>query len=147
MTHQQLDWIADAANPTLLCIFLACVFAGFQRHRNGSLIMASRAGLALLVTYLLAHLNHWMPLWRDHRGFPSGHMTFFLTLATSFFLLDRRSALLTVPAAALYGWLIVFLGYHTWLDLLGALALAVPVTLLCHRNSEGKSSPGQGSFL
>jgi membrane-associated phospholipid phosphatase len=102
----------------------------------------SRAGLALLVTYLLAHINRWMPLWAEHRRFPSGHMTFFLTLATSFFLLDRRSALLTVPAAALYGWLIVFLGYHSWLDLMGAAVLAIPVALLCHRSFIGSRNPG-----
>ena len=142
MTHQQLEWIADAANPVLLGVFLACALARFWGNRAAVAALTIRAGLALLVTFLLAHINHWMPLWRDHRGFPSGHMTFFLTIATSFFLLDRRSALLTVPAAALYGWLIVFLGYHSWLDLLGALALAIPVTLLCHRHSGDRNNPG-----
>ncbi len=142
MTHQQLDWIADAVNPALLCVFLACGVAALRGNRGRVAGLMARAGIALLVTYLLAHINHWMPLWAEHRGFPSGHMTFFLTLATSFFLLDRRSSLLTVPAAALYGWLIVFLGYHSLLDLLGAVALAIPVTLLCHRSSGGRRNPG-----
>lgn len=142
MTHQQLDWIADSVNPVLLGAFLACGFASFHKRGRSAGVLMSRAGLALLVTYLLAHINRWMLLWRDHRGFPSGHMAFFLALATSFFLLDRRSALLTVPAAALYGWLIVFLGYHSWLDLLGAVALAIPVTLLCHLNSGDRINPG-----
>ena len=134
MTHQQLDWLADAVNPALLCVFLACSIARIP-GRKCALAFMSRCGLSLLATFFIAHVNHWMPLWRDHRGFPSGHMTFYLTVATSFFLLSRRSALFTAPLALLYGWLIVFLGYHSWLDLLGALVLAVPATLLCHRNS------------
>ena len=142
MTHQQLDWIADSVNPVLLGVFLACGIAAIRQRGRSAGVLMSRAGIALLVTYLLAHINHWMPLWSNHRGFPSGHMTFLLSVATSFFLLDRRSALLTIPVAALYGWLIVLLGYHSWLDLLGALALAIPVTLLVHRNSGYRTNPG-----
>ena len=136
MTHQQLEWLAAAMNPVLLCVFLACSLVWFRGHKC-EMAFVARSGLALLVTFLIAHINRWMPLWRDHRAFPSGHMTFFLTVATSFFLLSRRSAMFTVPLALLYGWLIVFLGYHSWLDLLGALLVAVPVTLLCHRKSGG----------
>lgn len=142
MTHQQLDWIADAVNPVLLLAFLVCGVAMLRENRSRVTGLMVRAGIALLVTYVFAHINHWMPLWAEHRRFPSGHMTFFLTLATSFFLLDRRSVLLIVPAAALYGWLIVFLGYHSWPDLLGAVALAIPVTLLCHRKSKDRGIPG-----
>ena len=142
MTHQQLEWLAAAMNPALLCAFLACSMARFP-SRKCAMAFVSRFALALLVTFLIAHINHWMPLWKGHRAFPSGHMTFFLTVATSFFLLDRRSALFTVPLALLYGWLIVFLGYHPWLDLLGALVLAVPVTLLCHRKSGGPDENNQ----
>ena len=141
MTHQQLEWLAAAMNPALLCVFLACCMGIPSRKR--ALAFVSRFGLALMATFLIAHLNHWTPLWRDHRAFPSGHMTFFLTVATSFFLLSRRSAILTVPLARLYGWLIVFLGYHSWLDLLGALLLAVPVTLLFHRESGGPEENNQ----
>lgn len=132
MTPQQWDGLADAVNPALLCVFLACSLARFP-SRKIAVAFLSRCGLALLLTYFFAHINRWALLWGDHRNFPSGHMTFFLTVATSFFLLDRRSALFTVPSALLYGWLIVFLGYHSWGDLLGALFLAVPATLLCHR--------------
>ena len=60
-------------------------------------------------------------------------MTFYLAVATSFFLLDRRSALFTLPLALLYGWLIVFLHFHAWPDVWGALFFAVPLTLLCHK--------------
>jgi|GEM_PF-131278 len=142
MTHQQLDWLAEAVNPALLCAFLACSMTGFP-SRKRALDFVFHCGLALLATFLLAHINRWMLLWRDHRVFPSGHMTFFLTVATSFFLLDRRSALVTVPLALLYGWLIVFLGHHSWFDLLGALLLAVPATLFFHRNSGGPAGTRQ----
>lgn len=138
MTHQQWDFLADAVNPVLLCAFLAAGMARFPSLKRACAFLI-RTGLAVLLTYVFAHLNRWMHLWRDHPGFPSGHMTFFLTVATAFFLLERRSALFTVPLAMLYGGLIVFLGFHSWLDLLGAPLLAVPVTLLCHRNDSRRN--------
>ena len=138
MTHHQWDFLADAVNPVLLCVFLAAGMARFPSFKRAQAFLI-RTGVAVLLTYVFAHLTRWMHLWRDHPGFPSGHMTFFLTVATAFFLLDRRSALFTVPLAMLYGGLIVFLGFHSWLDLLGAPLLAVPVTLLCHRDDSGRN--------
>lgn len=132
MTHQQLDFLADLVNPILLGLFLGfCLFK--LRNRGGAGAFLFRFGLALLSTYILSHLHQWFHWWKNLGDFPSGHMAFFFTVATSFFLLDRRSALFTVPVALLYGWLIVFLGYHSWIDLLGALVLAVPVTWFVHR--------------
>lgn len=136
MTNQQLLWLAGAANPILLFAFLAACAARIPGPGRAVEFLA-RTGLAVLGTYILAHLNRWMSQWSDLAGFPSGHMTFFLTVATAFYLLDRRSALFTVPFALLYGWLIVFLGFHSVTDLLGAPLLAVPVTLLCHRGIFG----------
>jgi len=132
MTHQQWDGLADAVNPVFLCVFLACALAWLPNPKRARFFLF-RSGLALLITYCFAHIKQWLHLWKDLGDFPSGHMTFLLTVATSFFLLDRRSAPFTIILALLYGGLIVFLGYHTWVDLFGALLLAVPVTLLCHK--------------
>ena len=132
MTQQQLAWLANATIPFLLCVFISCSIGALPASKRAA-AFACRVALALLITFVLAHINHWMVLWKGHHLFPSGHMTFYLSVATSFFLLDRRSAILTVPVALLYAWLIVDLDYHSWLDLFGAMILSIPVTLYCHR--------------
>ncbi len=140
MTHQQLDFLADSVNPVLLGLFLGfCLFT--LRNRGGARAFLSRFGLALLITYVLSHLHQGFHWGKNLGDFPSGHMAFFFTVATSFFLLEGRSALFTVPVALLYGWLIVFLGYHSWIDLLGALVLAVPVTWFVHRIAGRQAGP------
>lgn len=142
MTTEELDAIADAANPLLLVVFLVtCVrrFSGFRA--TGPFLI--RFGVALAFTYVVSHLHDWFGLWRSWGDFPSGHMAFLLTVATAFFLLDRRSAFLTIPYALIYGWLIVFLGYHSWFDLAGSAVLAVPVTIICLRVPGGKGMPLQ----
>jgi membrane-associated phospholipid phosphatase len=65
--------------------------------------------------------------------FPSGHLTFYLCVATLMFLLSRWTLLVTVPAGICFGWMIVALRYHIWLDIYGAWLMAPPVTLLCCR--------------
>lgn len=150
MTHAQWDLLADASNPALLGIFLVSVVRRFGGLRAARGFLAA-FWLALGLTYVLSHLPQWLHWWPDLGDFPSGHMTFLLTITTSFFLLDRRSLVFTIPFAVLYGWLIVFLGYHTWFDLFAALLLAVPVTWLCHRlvpgGREGGSEGMPGSGL
>ncbi|MFZ4682691.1 MAG: hypothetical protein ACOYMS_09330 [Terrimicrobiaceae bacterium] len=141
MTPQQLDFVADAVNPALLGLFLGFCLVKL-RNRGGAKVFLIRFGLVLLITYVLSHLHQWFHWWETLGDFPSGHMAFYFTVATSFFVLDRRSALLTIPLAVLYGWLIVFLGYHSWIDLLGALILAVPLTWFAHRVAVGDPDPG-----
>jgi len=144
MTHSLLAFLASSVNPVVLLVFIACVIARFP-VRSDSIPVLTRCGAALLVTYLFAHINRWMHLWKDHSSFPSGHMTFYIAIATSFFLLNRRSALITAPLALLYGWLIVFLDFHSWLDLWGAFFLSVPLTLLCHRKLAERSAKDQAT--
>lgn len=132
MTSAQWDLVADAVNPLLLVVFL-----GYTSLKQPPPAQRVRflllSGLALLIAWLIAHLDHWISAFQNVNGFPSGHMAFYTTLATSLALLNPRSLVVTLPLAALYGGLIVFLHYHSWWDLLAAMLLAVPVTLLCHR--------------
>jgi len=131
MNSSLLAWVADASNPLQLLVFLYWVFT---RAPSGSAAgrFLGRFGFALAITYVGSHMHQWFGWWKDLGDLPSGHMTFFLTVSTSFFVFNPRSLIFTLPFAVGYGWLIVYLGYHSWLDLLAALALAVPVTLVCH---------------
>jgi len=132
MTHDQWDWVADSVNPLLLIAFLAYSYAAFAGQLRASVPFAVRFWLAVLITWLLSHLDKWILVLRNQDGFPSGHMAFYLTVATAFFLLRRQSFLVTLPLAVLYGWLIVYLDYHSWWDLLTALIIAVPTTLVIY---------------
>lgn len=141
MTHAHWDLVADVCNPLLLGIFLLAVLRRFCGLRAARRFLTA-FWLALGATYVLSHLPQWLRWWPDLGDFPSGHMTFLLTITTSFFLLDRRSLFLTAPFALLYGWLIVFLGYHTWFDLFASLVLALPVTGFCHWLLAGERTVG-----
>lgn len=132
MTPQQLDAIADATNPLLLAAFLLSVGLSFPTLPAARPFLL-RCGLALLITYGFAHFKQWFSLWPEFGDFPSGHMAFLLTVSACFFFLHKKSLRYTIPLAVLYGWLIVFLGYHTWWDLLGSFVLALPVTAFCMR--------------
>ena len=135
MMHPLLKLLADLQGPVLLLVYILQVSLTVHPKRM-KIETFTHTGWALLLTFILAHINRWAHLWPGHYYFPSGHMTFFLTVATACFLVDRRSAFFTLPLALLYGQLIVFLNFHIWLDLAGALFLAVPVTLLCHQRQK-----------
>ncbi len=130
MTHDQWDFLADAVNPLLLIVFLACSYAVFAGRIRESLPFVIRFWMAVLMTWGFAQLDRWILALRGQEGCPSGHMAFYLTVATAFALLRWQSAWVTVPVAVLYGWLIVYLDYHSWWDLLTSLIIAVPTTLV-----------------
>jgi membrane-associated phospholipid phosphatase len=146
MTHDQWDFIADAVNPVLLIVFLAFSGVVFAGRMRAAWPFAIRFWVALLLTWVLAQMDRWIPGLRGQEGFPSGHMTFYLTVATAFALLRWQSAWVTVPVAVLYGWLIVFLDYHSWWDLFTALTLAVPITLVMFWRGAG-AEQGRFPFL
>ena len=131
MSPKALADLSSLLNPILLV-----VLAGFALKRRPPgwqfLSFIGASAVALLLTFTLAHLNRWMHLWESHLYFPSGHTAFLASVLTSIFLLDRRSVLFTVPIALAYGVLLVVMQWHTWLDGIGALLFAPPVTWLCH---------------
>jgi membrane-associated phospholipid phosphatase len=143
MTYDQWDGVADAVNPLLLIVFLGFSCVAFAGRLRASLPFATRFWAALLLTWVLSHLDRWILALRNQEGFPSGHMAFYLTVATAFFLLKGRSLWVTVPVAVLYGWLIVFLDHHSWWDLLAALIIAVPTTLVIFWKG---ANAGNGEF-
>lgn len=117
--------------PALLIVLVA--LAWMRRSRGlctGKFLAAS--AVALLVTYLLAHINRWFLLWPANPVFPSGHATFLACAATSIFLVEWRTIFITLPLALGYAVLLVLMKWHSALDVIGALVFAPPVALLCH---------------
>ncbi|MDF2440797.1 MAG: hypothetical protein JWN98_1781 [Abditibacteriota bacterium] len=135
------DSIADAVNPGLVLLLIAATWLS-SRHRtdlpqNGRIAFffgfLGRALLAILVVYLLAHLPRWLH-WNPFQSkFPSGHTAFAASVVTSLWLLDARSKYFGLPLLAAYAALIVALGHHIWIDIVGALILAPPIGVWCHR--------------
>jgi len=144
MSLGSLKLLADAVNPALCVLFAAAAWRR-GRSRGNTADFVARSACALLLTFILAHLNRWAHLSTVYPTFPSGHMTFFASLATSLFLIEYRSVFLTIPCGLLYGLLIVVLSYHPWIDLAGAALFSVPVTIVCHTlfSGRGGSSPEQ----
>lgn len=138
----RLDLIADAVNPILIlwAVLVLLRHAREWRARGQRLPVARTLGVwiaAIVVVYVVAHLNRWGHIWPGPHPipyrFPSGHASLTACLATLGATLERRSLWLTVPLLGLYNTLIVLLGYHHPLDILGALVLAPPLTLLVLR--------------
>ena len=131
--HEFWDSIADTFNPLLTLLLLSVIF--FVARRDSSFQpwpFLGRVLLALLVTYVIAHVNRWFDLWPAHPKFPSGHVTYAACVLTSMSLLNLRWLLL-VPLLFVYSALIVALGFHLWMDIFAAMIFAPPVALLCHR--------------
>ena len=89
-------------------------------------VVATIAAVAL--TYALAHVNRWFDLWPPHKYFPSGHETLAASLGTSLAWRDRRWLWLAIPLAAVLAIALVRAGWHTWLDIGGAVAFSPVVT-------------------
>lgn len=125
------DAIADAINPLL---GLGLLVAAARMRRDNP-----RQALYFLVQSVLALVLCWRcvkGLQDLHLGlhgskFPSGHMAFAVSAATSLAFWKRRTLWLLVPLLAFYAWLMVALRFHNWVDIAGALVLAFVVSWCC----------------
>lgn len=130
------DSIADKVNPALLLLLIVATWlVSRKQFHSGAFFFRflGRAVMAILLVYVLAHLPRWLH-WNPFQSkFPSGHTAFAACAITSLWLLDARSKYFTLPLLGLYAALIVALGHHIWIDILGALVLAPPTALWCHR--------------
>lgn len=124
--------LADLFNPLLTLLWLTLLWntplsaAHKKRHLAATL-------LGIAANYIVSHLNRWFLFWPAEPYFTSGHMSYAATLAVSIYFLRGKVALWLAPLLLGYGWVIVQLFYHKWLDILGALAIAPIVAWLCHR--------------
>ena len=131
--HHVLKHIADLINPLLGIWLAAAIFAGrkLAEQPKERRTMLLRVVAAIVVVYIVGHVNRKFHLWPIDPMFPSGHIGFSACIATCLFWLERRSLLITVPVIAAQSILIVYLGFHHWIDVFGALCIAPPLTWLC----------------
>ena len=135
--------IANSINPLLVVLFFI-VFLWRARSdksfHSGKFFM--RAFLSLLASFVLGRINAELKIWPglpldpgDYE-FPSGHMCFAVSMAVSLVMLHRRFLFFVVPLLACYGVLIVLLGFHGWLDVIGAWILMTPLAWLIHKEAK-----------
>ncbi len=99
------------------------------RRRRGEPIVGSvRATLwAIVISFILAHLNRWFDLWPAHPYFPSGHETFAACIGTAAVFEKRRLVLPVFALIALLGYGLVRLGWHDPMEVIAGFALGTVV--------------------
>lgn len=107
-------------SQTLNVLFaLALIGSAVRLLRQSALLwiacVALSVALAQQISKIVQH-RHWID-----KQFPSTHFAVALAIAGAFWALNRRFTAPSCAYLALYGALIVWRGFHTPLDLLGAL--------------------------
>jgi len=123
-TYAILDPIADSVNPALTIAALIAIVREWRANGwKAALLFAAAAGLGIAGIYTVK--------W-SHLGVPySSHTAYATSFVAS--LLTRRAWVRTLIAVWLgYLALIVFVGYHTWIDVATSAAIAIVVTLPGH---------------
>lgn len=144
LSYYTLDKIADSVNPALTLLLILAFLRSSKSFATAKERTTYIVGivLAILLTYVLAHINRWLHLWPEHRLFPSGHMTYALCVIVSMSVLRSWTRVFYGAMAVLlaaYAYLMVYQGYHDWLDIAGAVVMSPPVTLLGHRLAGNRS--------
>lgn len=112
-----------------LALLPALVIVGFALHApRRAVAILTVSGCAIIISYVLAHVNRWFGLWPAHPYFPSGHETFASCCWTVLTLLDRRSAIPAIVALALLAYSLVIAGWHGRLDVVGGFVLGLVVS-------------------
>ena len=131
------DSFADSINPILgiALLFLAWKTASRNGWTTRDFLLRSLG--AVVVLWVLTHLDRWIKVLRVE-GFPSGHMATAVCLATCLVILERRLLAPLVILLAFYGAIIAGTPdyKHSWLEVLTAVLIALPITLLWHRRRE-----------
>ncbi len=126
MNFHQLDRIADLCNPLLILALICLAFATLKSRAWPFLL---RNGLAVVVVQQLCKYAQKKEVWGEN--FPSTHFAVALALCFGLVVLKRRLWPVALAYLIGYGALMLFQGYHTPREMLGAL-FAVPVALLFH---------------
>lgn len=122
MTAVYIDTLATL--PALVWLVVVLL-----RWRSGASVTAAvRAGvLAVAVSYVLAHVNRWLDLWKSHPYFPSGHETFASCMCALLVALDRRFLVPSMLVLALLGYSLVRSGWHGRFEVVGGFVLGAGV--------------------
>ncbi len=66
-------------------------------------------------------------------SFPSGHTTFFITLATVMYFHNKKLGIILFVLGLIVGSLRVYFGLHYWIDIIGGVVLGVTIGYISHK--------------
>ncbi len=146
--YHSLRQIANSINPLLTVLFLATFFLRARRDKSfGALSFFGHAFLSLLLSFVLGRVNDTFNIWPGFPldpgkyEFPSGHMCYAVSMATSLVMLSRRFLFFVIPLLLFYGALMVLLRFHGWIDVIGAWILMTPLSWAIHKGAKPETEP------
>lgn len=131
-----------------LAIFIVYFFLSTKECKTGIFIFSFFDLPAVYITALIAgHLyNNPRPFVSDHitplishvsdNGFPSDHTLLVAALASILYCYNRTLGIVVLGIAFLIGVSRVFGGIHHWIDIVGALGIAIGMTAIVYRLSK-----------
>ncbi len=134
-TYQLLDAIADAFDPLLALLALGAPLLRRPRALRPALGYYLATGLAIGVVYLVRALDLRFQLWESLGLDYSTHSAFATALVVSMAAFHRRWAFPLFAALVLYFCLMLFMGYHTALDVVTSAPLAAAAAWLAQRRA------------
>ena len=142
MLYESLDIIADSVNPVLG--LLALVFPWLDREairkRGSRCSFWTRTLLSLAVVYAVMFADERFGLWPGRGLDYSTHTAFAAAIITSLGAMNRRWLFVLVPVLFAYAALMIYLGYHSLLDIVAAVLVIAPTTWLIHRMGTGRGA-------
>ena len=90
-----------------------------------------RSALGLGLAVAVAEGGKHFQVWPGHAGFPSGHETYGLCVATNLVVWDRRWLALSLPLTMLLAVALVAARFHRPVDIAGAVLAGPSCALLC----------------
>lgn len=116
MNAHQIQELSEILNPLLAIVLIVCAVRQLKKSALFWIVcVAVAVGVAQQISKVIQH-HHWVS-----QRFPSTHYAFALALVGAFWALNRRFIPATLVYLVLYGVLITWRGYHTPLELAGAL--------------------------
>jgi len=125
--HECWDWIADAVNPGLVLLALAALGLSRAAKIYGRSPWAAVCAAGVAAVYTLRWLDSAFSIWSGWGGDYSSHTAFAVAIALGLAVLGPRWAMAVSGMLASYGVLMLYQGYHTWLDILSS---GVPIALV-----------------
>lgn len=142
MLYDSLDIIADAVNPVLALLALAFPWLDREaiRRCGSRWSFWTRTLLSLAVVYAIMLADERFRLWPVLGLDYSTHTAFAVAIITSVSAMNRRWLFVLAPVFLAYAELMIYLGYHSSLDILAAALVIAPTTWLIHRMGTGRGA-------
>lgn len=121
--------VADSVNPLSMLLILSAPFVTPRRATRWEYWGRCVLGVGLAV--ILAESGKRWEVWPGHPSFPSGHETFCLAAVTCLAARDLRWLAVGLPLSLVMAWALVAAGFHTPVEVAGALLSGPGPALLC----------------